>query len=300
MKPECTADFIIHLTSFTKGSPGLYPPGFVVIDRERLETIELPFSDFPYNSLVSRFSQWEQFNAAKSASRVFLLAETMIGYCWNYWLNPVEFCSSYYGGDWWYDSDACRFRAIDYQMQWRMLLTVSKLLTTTYAPYGYCLLQPYNVTLVEGAKIAAVMLMVGVSFDLTFNFLSRDVVKKALISISNSRSYVRLIKYKPNYRTTIRKLIGLEASLDNIYLLQKLECFFDVYSDIFKFYQIINIEYKGVGNSFIEFDRLKRHNKDLRDQSIFSLTKANEESSTWYLQRELHLGYKKYYGYPTG
>ncbi|MBU6122312.1 hypothetical protein [Hymenobacter siberiensis] len=299
MKPECTISFLVYLTSFTKGPSGLYPPGFVVINQVRLEEIELPFSNMPYNSAVSQFSQWEQFNSAKASSRIFLLAQTMLSYCWNYWLIPIEFCSSHYGGDWWYDSDTCRFRTIDYELQWRMLFTVSQLLTTRCAPQGYHLLNPYKITLAEGAKVAAVMLMLGVNFDLIIDYLSRDVIKDALKTIHNSRTYIRATNYKVNYRTTINKLISSETSADNIYLLQKLGNFFEVYSDIYKFYQIISIEQKGVGTSFAQLDTLKNHNKHLRDHSIFSLTKANEETSSWYMQRELYLGHKKYYGYPT-
>lgn len=299
MKPECTTSYLLHLTSYTKSPPGIYPPGFAVINRERLEEIELPLLGMPYNSLVFQFSQWEQFNAAKPASRIFSLAQTMLSYCWNYWLNPVEFCSSYYGGDWWYDGDTCKFKAIDYELQWRALSTVSQLLNTGCAPQGYCLLSPYNITLTEGAKITAVMLMLGVNFDQIISFLSHNIIKTALKSIRNSRAYMRPTKYKVNYRTTIRKLVSLEPSFDNVYLLKKLEHFFEVYSDIYKLYQIVSIDRKGIGNNFAQLDSLVEYNKYLRNQSIFSLTKAEEETSSWYLQRRLHLGHKEYYMYPA-
>lgn len=300
MSSLLNADYLVRITSFVKQGKGLYPPGMVTIDLDALEEITLPYAELPYNSAVVQYNHWHLYHTPKEAARVFGLAQTMLGYFWNYWLNPIEFCSSYYGGDWRYDADTLKFRRTDYDMQWRMLFTISQLLTTRCAPYGPHLLEPTNIIHKEGAKVAAVMLMLGIELDDILNFLRNDIIIMALRVIKEKGNTQFSNGYRISYSSTVRNILRKEKSPDNVYLLNKLNEFYEVYSDTFKFHRIVLIETKGVGNSFVELDKINEYNTYLHEKSIFSLVANTKETSSWMKQIELNLGHKNYYGYTYG
>ncbi len=287
----------MHISSYFKNNNSLYPPGMVAINLELLSEVSLPGSDLPYNSITNRYVHWELMNTPKQSSSVFELADTMMIYFWNYWTMPVEFCSSYYGGDWYYDGKNLNFVKIDFEKQWRILHVISQLSTARCSPHGPYLLKISNMLYKEDAKIAVAMLMLGIEFDIIIDFLGRDIIKQALNSIRDKRQYIRNNKYKANYDTVISFILEKEKSLDNIYLLERLMTFFNVYSDAFKFLRILQLDTKGVGKTFGELDNIADYNKYLTLESIFSISKHKEEMSAWYQRRELSLGPRKYYAY---
>lgn len=230
--------------------------------------------------------------------RGFEQALFMLTFLRNYWVTPIEFCCNQYAGDFMFDSLLENVKNVESATQRITLIKLSQLCSARLRPFGPLLLDKLGLGSKPAAKIASIMVLLGIDFGLVSSFLRQTIIQSVFRKIEQDDSYLINRYEKSNFERAVEIALSVGISEDEKYSLHKLTELYKAYKDYRKFFYVIDTLNDGNFKCFEDLDLGADYLKYLNTKSIFSFKRGGYRNTLWLQQVIGLLGKKGYYSLP--